>query len=405
MKFFAAIFVLSGLFCSVRSQQPEKPEWVRLYQLGLALPDSGEYYIGMGSSSLTQEEADGKARQDFALSVEVCIQNEIVHEKKESDNYVREEYIESARMSSDVVLRGIAITGRYEDRAMRKYYSIIRMNKSVFDTLLATEIRRDLERKRAVNRVREEEKEEDLRSRQAFIALKQKEEEARKKELELERQQYADFLSLAPPDQVIDLRNGEIARKGLTVAARMSLAPFDVQSAYIVLAFWHVEISAFGYFNGDRMLKTDMLRREQASLKVQLLDRAGRIYKTSLSFGVVAHSTVSSFGALDSVAPTYSACVSGDVALPDVISSYVSGYADGRKACIGINSFPFPGTFKDAVSLLLQMDYVWNKAWRNRFQDPVLIQTGIRLRASDSFATSFAYENHEFFVFTVEMGL
>jgi hypothetical protein len=279
------------------------------------------------------------------------------------------------------------------------------MNKSVFDTLLSTEIRRDLERKKTVNRLREEDKAEDLRSRQAALVLREKEEETKAKERELEQKQYADFLNVVPPDQVVSLRNGEIARNGLTLAGRMSLAPFDVQSAYLVLAFWHFEISADGYFQTDKFLKKDMFDREQASLKIQLLDRAGRIYKTSLAFGVVGYARFASLDAFDSLKPKYSAFVGGDVALPDVLYSYVSGYVDGRKASVGINCFPFPGSFRDALSLLLQIDYVWNKEWRNRFQDPVLIQTGIRLRASDTFATSFTYENHEFFVFTVEMGL
>jgi hypothetical protein len=77
---------------------------------------------------------------------------------------------------------------------------------------------------------------------------------------------------------------------------------------------------------------------------------------------------------------------------------------DGRKASIGWNCFPLPGNFKDGVSLLVQMDYVWNKEWRNRFSDPLLFQTGIRFRASDAFATSFTYEGHELVVFSIEMG-
>jgi hypothetical protein len=167
---------------------------------------------------------------------------------------------------------------------------------------------------------------------------------------------------------------------------------------------WRFEVSAIVNFQSDRFLKSDMLDREQAFFKIQLLEQAGQFYRTSLAFGVVGYSRVSTLAALDSVQPKYSLFVAGDVALPTALYSYASAYLDGRKVSIGWNCFPLPGNFKDGVSLLVQMDYVWNKEWRNRFLDPLLFQTGIRFRASDAFATSFTYEGHELVVFSIEMG-
>jgi hypothetical protein len=274
----------------------------------------------------------------------------------------------------------------------------------VFDTLLVAEIRRGLERKKAENKAEEERRTEELRSRQVTLELNKKEEETRKQERELEKKQYEDFLSLKAPEQVVDLRNGEILRKGYTLALKTSLPSFDIQSAYLVLAMWRFEVSAIVNFQSDRFLKSDMLDREQAFFKIQLLEQAGQFYRTSLAFGVVGYARVSTLAALDSVEPNYSLFVGGDVALPTALYSYASAYLDGRKASIGWNCFPLPGNFKDGVSLLVQVDYVWNKEWRNRFSDPLLFQTGIRFRASDAFATSFTYEGHKFVVFSIEMG-
>jgi hypothetical protein len=404
MKHLLAVLFLIGSSTTLLAQDIQKPDWVKLYQQGKAFPDTMDCYFGIGSSLASQDLADIKARQEFALNIEARVHHEITHNVEEVDNVLRDEYSATAKLSSDVVLRGISISGRYVDFDLRQYYAIIQIRKSVFDTLLVAEIRRDVERKKAENRANEEKMGEELRSRQADLELRRKEEETRKQELEAERKQYEDFLSLKAPEQVIDLRNGEISRKGYTVGIKTALSPFDVQSAYINLAMWRFELSANAYFQSEQFLKDNMLDREQASFKIQLLEQAGEFYKTSLAFGVVGYAEVSTLESLDSTRPRYSLFVGGDVGLPTVLSSFASIYMDGRKFSVGWNCFPVPGKFKDGVCLLVQLDYVWTKEWRNRFSDPFLFQTGIRFRASDAFATSFTYEGHEFLVFSIEMG-
>jgi len=405
MKHFFTLLLLVAAASMLSAQIAEKPEWVALFQQGKSFPDTVDCYYGIGSSSITQDDADAKARREFALNIEARVQSVITHNVQEADNVIKEEYSATARVSSDVVLRGVSITGRFEDSTAKQFYALVQIQKSLFDTLLVTEIRRDLERKKAENKAQEEAKSEDLRSRQAALELKKKEEQTERDENELEKRQYQDFLSLKAPEEVVDLRNGEIARSDLTLALKAALSPFEVQTAYAVLAAWHFELSANAFFESDRFLKDDMLSREQASFKIQLLDQAGQFYKTSLAFGVVGYANASTLGALDSVKPKYSLFVGGDVGMPTAFNSFASAYVDARKASVGLNSYPFPGYFGDAVSFVVQMDYVWNKDWRNRFSDPLLFQLGIRFRASDAFATSFTYEGHEFLVFTVEMGL
>jgi hypothetical protein len=404
MKHFSSLLLIIGFSPLLSAQDLQKPDWVRLFQRGTALPDTLDCYYGIGSSSLTQDEADVKARQEFAFNIEARIQNVITRNAQETDNVLRDEYSVTVKVSSDVVLHGISITGRYEDMELKQYYALIQIRKSVFDTLLVTEIRRDFERKKAENKVEEERKAEELRSRQAELELRKKEEDTRRQELEVEKKQYEDFLNLRAPEEVVDLRNGEISRKSLTLALNASLSPFNVQSAYFSVAIWHFEVSANTYFQSQQFPKTDMLDREEASFKVQLLEQAGQFYKTSLAFGVVGYAGESTLGAFDSVRPKYSLFVGGDVALPTALYSFASVYVDGRKASVGWNCFPFPGNVKDGVSILVQMDYVWNNEWRNRFSDPLLFQTGLRFRASDAFASSFTYEAHEYLVFSIEMG-
>ncbi len=401
--FLQLLFIL---LCSKVCAQPvQKPEWVKQFQQGKIFNDTIDSYRGVGSSALTQEDADAKARQDFCLSVEVRVQYEIARNIQEVDNVTHDEYSSSAKMSSDIVLRGITMSERFEDKDEKKFYALIRIQKSAFDTLLVTEIRRDLERKKAENMVNEDKRREELRRQQVVLELKKKEEELRTQQLELEKQEYEDFLKLKAPDQVVDLRNGEIARTGCVLAAKMRLSSFSVQSAYFILALSHFELLTHVDFRPGDLLQTDFLLREEVTLKVQLLNHAGEFYRTSLAFGVVGYSNASTLRAFDTLKPKISLFLAGNVALPNVLSSYASLYIDGRKTSAGLNSFPFPGNFKDAVSLVFQVDYIWNKEWRNRFLDPLLIQTGIRFRASDAFATSFTYENNEFFVFSLELGL
>jgi len=407
MKPFITFFFCTALLCTLSAQELEKPDWVRLVQLGKTLPDTLDSYFGIGASTLSQADADARAREEFAFNIEARVQNVISRSVQETDNVLKDEYSASAKVSSDVVLRGIRVSARYEDRDVKLFYALIQIQKSVFDTLLVTEIRRDLERKKAENKIKEAQRAEDLRSRQAELDLARKEQETREQEIELERKQYEDFLKLSPPEQVIDLRNGEIARNGCTLALKAGLTPFEIQSAFAVLALSRFELSANTYFQSDKVLKggADIMTRQQAALKVQLLDQAGQFYKASLAFGVVGYANAARFSAFDSVKPTYSVFVSGDVGLPTFLYSFASFNVDGRKISFGVNSFPMPGYLKDAVSVLFQVDYVWNKDWRDRFSDPLLFQSGVRFRASEAFSTSFTYEGHEFLVFTVEMGL
>ncbi|HEY6951161.1 MAG TPA: hypothetical protein VI758_02070 [Bacteroidota bacterium] len=382
----------------------EKPGWVRLHQQGLLLSDSVECYFGIGSSPNSQEEADAGARHDFAMNVEMKVENVIVHNVQELDNSVKEEYSANVRISSEVVLRGIGISARYEDVEHRKFYSLIRIQKSTFDTLLATEMQRDLERKKTGNRAEEEMRAEELRSRQVQLDLKKKEEATRVEELDLERKEFAEFLGFQAPDQVIDLRNGEVARNSYTIGLKAPLSAVALQSAYFLVAFWHFELSAHAYFEPGRLLKSSILHREQVAFKIQMLQGAGEMNKTSLAIGIVGYSNVSSLRALDTVQGQVSLFAAGDIALPKAFYTYASAYLDERKFSFGLSNIPFPELFKDAVSLLVQLDYVWDNNWRNRFQDPLLIQCGIRFRTSDEFTTSLTYENHEFTVFSIEVG-
>jgi hypothetical protein len=112
--FLLLCFVL--LWSPLRAQFVQKPEWVRLFQQGKTYTDTIESYIGIGSSSVSQDDADARSRHDFALSVEVRVQHVITRNIQEVDNVTRDEYNVSAQMSSDIVLRGVNITERDEDQ-------------------------------------------------------------------------------------------------------------------------------------------------------------------------------------------------------------------------------------------------------------------------------------------------
>jgi len=399
MKTILTLLFVVFLALPAGGQIVQKPEWVKQFQEGKGPLDATDYYVGVGSSKTTQDEANARARQEFGLNVEAHVQTVITREIQETEKRLTDEYSSSARVVSDVVFRGISVTERFEDKDDNAFYALIKIQKSVYDTLLVNEIRRDLERKKAENRVREEKRAEELRSLQAELDLKKKEEETRRLEIETERKVYEEFFRQRPPGQVVDARNAEIAKELNTVGMRFGLSPFAIQSGYYILSLSRFEVSAQAYF------QEKVLQREQAAIKIQMLEQAGEFYKTSLAFGVLGYGEASSLKALDTTKPKYSFLLTGNVALPNAWYSYASFHVDGSKLSIGIINYPLQRHFKEAISLVLQMDYVWNKDWRNRFGDALMVQGGIRFRASDTFSTSFCYENHESIVCSIEMAI
>jgi hypothetical protein len=129
MKHFPAFFLIISFTSSLPAQAVQKPEWVKLFQEGRTFADAINYYFGIGSSYFTQEDADANAHLEFALNIEARVQYVISRNVEETDNALKDEYSATARVASDVVLLGVSIMGRYEDRDLKQSYALIQIQK------------------------------------------------------------------------------------------------------------------------------------------------------------------------------------------------------------------------------------------------------------------------------------
>lgn len=94
--------------------------------------------------------------------------------------------------------------------------------------------------------------------------------------------------------------------------------------------------------------------------------------------------------------------VTGTVGIPQ-IDNHLSVYVDKRRVSLANIWYPFPRNMGDAISIINQFDYISSGPYRNRFDDQLQWQLGLRLIAvADRFATMISYEDHEVWMLNFE---
>jgi hypothetical protein len=84
-------------------------------------------------------------------------------------------------------------------------------------------------------------------------------------------------------------------------------------------------------------------------------------------------------------------------------NNHLSIYVDKRKVSLASIWYPFPRNMGDAISIINQIDVIRAKPYRNRFDDALQWQLGLRLIAiPDRFATMVSYEDHEVWMLNFE---
>ena len=414
-----------------------RPKWLQRYMEGQGIENASNYYYGIGESKKSGEDADARARKEFALSVEVRVKSVLEDEIQQKGRKLKEYTKYRSKQISDLSLRGITITERwyeYSERTVLKvpikktcYFSMIKIEKDKYERLVSDEIDRDLnikekeyEEEIALKRLKERKHREELqlkeseherKKRKDQLKLDKKEHESeikkdsfrqklgnikrRTEELYRQKRLFRDFLNDAPPSKVITMRNGEIINGKHEIDAGMGISPVTFESIFYGYRLGILEISS--EFN----LLNNKFDRQDLFLKIQLLPNTGELWKTSLSFGFVEY--LSSIHKTDfkKLKPKYSPFLSTNVTVPTFYYSYFSFYGDARKISFGINNYSLYKHFADKICFLFQIDYVYDKSFRNRFNDPVLFQASVRFRATQNLAFTLAYEKHEIFTFTM----
>lgn len=409
-----SLFMLLFTTQLVFSQPPEKPYWVK----NLNIKNSDRHYFGIGQSNKSQEEADDRARVAFAKNVSVSVESMTKSFLAESDQEIRDEFEEQSKVTADIKLRGISVSERWQDKNKNIFYSLIQYTKDEYRKIYQSELKAELEQLKQKNIAKEEKRQEKIRHDAEMAKLK-----AAQKEKELQQQRERDlleqkerratreheqhllatrgnFIRMAAPLKILDLRNAEISAKKHEFSVSASLGPFDLgRAAY---SFYWKYFSAG--FNVAKNINTVAL--QESFIKLQVLNTEKRIYHAALALGVnqLSHH-IANFKTFDKDHIDYSLFVAGNVSLPQLYL-HSSIFADRRKVALGFNYYPLFDQLKGRLEVILQSELIYDPDYRTRFDDQFLFQPGLRFTVDPNFfKVMVSYERNEFITFTFDFLL
>ena len=417
----------------------DEPLWVQEYKQGIALTGCAECYYGVGMSEESQEVADAKARHEFALMVETKISSVFAEVIRERNRQLDQKTQLNIEQISNISLRGIAVTERHQETIRRKvgrkreeqvvYYSLIRLSRDEYEKQFSEELQREYQRRQIeaaqlIKTLQLRAETEQARLRQDSL---QAEQERQKQRLALEKQQtrsefkerrffqkiesikrraeqlyqaevvYRSFLNQPPPYRVLSLRNGEIIPRRQMVSVSNSIKPFYFENLSYAVRIWLIET---GF---ETELVHNKIDQQAFYMKLQLLPNTGRLFKTSLAFGVQEYASgLRKLRKLEQMKGHYSLFLSGNVSLPTLQYSYGSFYGDARRIALGVNNYALFQHFGHRLSFLAQLDFCIDRSAGNRFGDPVMLQAGIRFQATPAAAFTFAYEENEYLTLSID---
>ena len=411
-RFLIPLLLILFLATFVFSQESEKPAWVK--NLNIENPD--KHYFGIGQSSNSREEADDQARVAFAKNVSVSVESMTKSFLSESNQEIRDEFEEQSKVSADIKLRGISISQRWEDKANKKFYSLIKYGKEEYRKIYQSELKAELAQLKQKNLAKEKKRREKIRHEAEMAKLK-----AAKKEREIQLQRERDrleqkerrasrqheqhlmatrgnFIRMAAPVKTLDLRNAEISQKTHEISVSAALGPFDLGRAGY--SFYWKYFSAG--FNVRKNIKT--IAFQESYLKLQVLNTEKRIYHAALALGVNQLSQhIANFKNFDKDHIDYSLFVTGNVSLPQFYL-HSSFFADRRKAAMGLNYYPLFDQLSGKLEVILQSEIIYDPDYRTRFNDQFLFQPGLRFAVDPNFfKVMVSYERNEFITFTFDL--
>ncbi len=387
-----------------------KPDWTNTQKNSIGLG----FYYGIGLSRVTSDEADIRAFLEFARNVEVKVKSTFQREVNEEGKDFSEQTHLSMEMISDVSLKGIAITERYNDTLSKTFYSLIQYRMTEYDSLIQFQIGREIALMKIRNKMQEEKRQEELRSekvmhqqeedrqkeelraRQEELILEQNRRMQKEKEAELHKKIYGEFLRSARPEKAISFRNGEISNEESSLLLKAGIAPFRFNGGMYALRMAMFEVSATALFRNGKF------SQQETYIKVQVLPGVGEFTKTTIALGAVQAIGLIADSGYHFKRSVYSAFIAGNITMPEYAYSTFSFYGDKRKIGIGVTSFPFYEQFKNHLGFVIEVNSVFEHAFRNSKNNSIVVNGGIRLQGSETFSTQLAYEDYEQFNLTFE---
>jgi hypothetical protein len=387
-----------------------RPEWTNTQKNTIG----PGYYFGIGTSTVSSDEADTRAFIEFSRSVEVKVKSIFQREVSEEGKNFSDRTKVSTEMISDVSLKGIGITERYLDTTGRMFFSLIKYRTTEYDSSVQFQISREIalmkvrnqmiEEKRqeelrsqkANNQLEEEKKKEELRTKQEQLTLEQKRQQQEEQEAALHAKVFGEFLSRATPEKAVTFRNGEISNGENTIVIRGGLTPLEFNGATAAFRLAMFEFSGTAVFAGRKF------STQEAHLKIQIIPHVGEKTKTSLSIGAVQAVGLIADSGYQFKRSKYSLFAAGNITVPEYLYTTFSFYGDKRKVSIGATSFPFYPQFKNHLGFVIEANTVFDRDFRNSRGNTFVVNAGVRLQGSDKFSTQITFEDYEQIHVTLE---
>ena len=401
MRKLFAIFLTLILFQIIASQAPH---WVEQFQTGKNIENYNDYYWGIGTSNKSSKKADNAALQQFSRNIETIVKSKIKNKIAEVEGKVSEFTMSSTEISSDVGLRGICITERYQ--VDDKFYSLIKYKKSEYNQILADEIQRDIERKKMQfekaqqeARLQEAKAKEDLRRKQEKQRLKRKKYEMKQQYIASFKEQYSDFFQLQTPCKILNTPGASLCQNPTQVLVKGRISPFSLAEAAISKKIWFLQLTAKSLFDSD-----NRFQQEEFYLKYRMLKCQGRFIKAGFSVGASAYFTNLKQEDFLKAEQSYSPFLAATVILPHMRFTYANLFADFNRMTVATQSYLFYPQMKHYLAIIMELNYIWNEDLRNKHEDILVFQPALKFQTTSYLSTILSYEQNEYMMLSLEVN-
>ena len=394
------------------STEDQKPYWVR----EMKIEDPEQCYFGIGMSEKSREDADDKARIEFAKMLEVQVDAQVQHQISEKGRKVSEAFQMKNTVMSKMILRGIYVSERWTDPETGKYYSLIRVNKGDYNKLIEEEVALEAARQIALNRYEEKKREETIRhqesmvkldSAQTAVKLTEKKHKDEKREARKKRQKehmehiarvYGKYNTFQPHSSLADMKNAEIdpGRHSLSVKGALNRPGF-VSASYSVSMFRFLNVSLTMGMHRNR------LDRQDATVKFKILDGIGKIYRMSAAISFSQYLStlprIQDFNGLKDNSFHHEFTFGGmvNVSIPNLYSTACL-QADKRRVSLGWIIHPLYMHLEEHLGVFVQVDYFPQPFFRNPYGDKWQLQPGVQFMViPERLYTTLAYEDNHLF--------
>lgn len=413
--FFLTLFwvvVLTGLSAQV-------PDWVNLYTKGSLGEIAGnDYYLGIGISSLSQEDADQNARVEFARNVETRVESR-VQEAYRSDSEDEESSVDmTLNVRTELSLKGITVSQRYWNEVEGLFYSMIRISRQEYLEILEKNIREELaERQAELSRQRvalEEEnleRQRELDQQRADQEQKRLEHEQEMEELQMKQErtearqsQYEDYLARQAYPHLVSFENGEIYPGRQFLSSSFSLSDEfslrNIRYAYCLgEAFQLGTLFIFDPNNEKPLTYSDV------ELKVALLNNKGRVVRFSVAMGGRGYIVVDN--TQEDQEPDWTMFGAVNVNLPQLYYTDFSAYAGLDKIAVGATNYALFPWIGDSVGFIVEGVYDFRKNLQyGASSGSFKLQTGLQFHPDKLVCSRITWEdNFKTWTLTVDLNL